>query len=385
MKIDELKDWFTHYKQSAISGRYIHLDHIKPLIDDISQRAKIKQLGTSENKEPIYLIKIGTGSKKLLFWSQMHGNESTTTKAMFDFLKMLSDDSNELSKDILNHCTLYIIPILSPDGARLYTRLNYNKVDLNRDAQHRTQKESVVLRELIDNIQPDYAFNLHGQRTIFSAGETHYPSTVSFLSPAGDEERTITTCRKIAMEIIAEMNNVLQQFIPNRIGRYDDGFNINCVGDTLSTLSVPTILFEAGHFENDYDRERTREYIFYALVTSISYISENEIKGDQYKTYFDIPENGKLFYDIIIRDVMLNGKNVDIAIQYIEELSENSVKFNPKIVKIEDLQNFYGHREINADKRTIQNENVTVEVVPENELLKFRLNDELFSTELTKS
>lgn len=385
MKIEELKDWFTNYKQSVISGRYIHLDHIKPLIDDISQKAKIKQLGTSENDEPIYLIKIGTGSKKLLFWSQMHGNESTTTKAMFDFLKMLSDDSNYLSQDILNHCTLYIVPILSPDGARLYTRLNYNKVDLNRDAQNRTQKESVILRDLIDSIQPDYAFNLHGQRTIFSAGETQNPATVSFLSPAGDEKRTITTCRKIAMEIIAEMNTVLQQFIPNRIGRYDDGFNINCVGDTLSTLNVPTILFEAGHFDNDYDREKTREYIFYALVTSVSYISKNEIKGDRYKTYFDIPENGKRFYDIIVRDVMLNGKNVDIAIQYTEELSENSVKFIPKIVKIEDLQNFYGHREINADKRTIQNENVTVEVVPENELLKFRLNDELFSTELTKS
>ncbi|WP_299896132.1 M14 family zinc carboxypeptidase [uncultured Aquimarina sp.] len=385
MKIEELKDWFTNYKQSAISGRYIHLEHIKPLIDTISQKAEIEQLGSSENDEPIYLIKIGTGSKKLLFWSQMHGNESTTTKAIFDFLKMLSDDFNELSKDILKHCTLYIIPILSPDGARLYTRLNYNKVDLNRDAQNRTQKESIVLRELIDSIQPDYAFNLHGQRTIFSAGETKNPATVSFLSPAGDEKRTITTCRKIAMEIIAEMNTVLQQFIPNRIGRYDDGFNINCVGDTLSTLNVPTILFEAGHFDNDYDRERTREYIFYALVTSVSYIAKNEIKGDHYKTYFDIPENGKLFYDIIVRDAMLNGKNVDIAIQYTEELSENSVKFIPKIVKIEDLQNFYGHREINADKRTIQNENVTVEVVPENELLKFRLNDELFSTELTKS
>ncbi|GAA0720271.1 M14 family metallopeptidase [Aquimarina litoralis] len=385
MKIEELKDWFTTYKQSAISGRYIHLEHIKPLIDTISQKAEIEQLGSSENDEPIYLIKKGIGSKKLLFWSQMHGNESTTTKAIFDFLKMLSDDSNKLSQDILKHCTLYIIPILSPDGARLYTRLNYNKVDLNRDAQNRTQKESIVLRELIDSIQPDYAFNLHGQRTIFSAGETKNPATVSFLSPAGDEKRTITTCRKIAMEIIAEMNTVLQQFIPNRIGRYDDGFNINCVGDTLSTLNVPTILFEAGHFDNDYDRERTREYIFYALVTSVSYIAKNEIKGDHYKTYFDIPENGKLFYDIIVRDVMLNGKNVDIAIQYTEELSENSVKFIPKIVKIEDLQNFYGHREINADKRTIQNENVTVEVVPENELLKFRLNDELFSTELTKS
>ncbi|MBW1297226.1 M14 family zinc carboxypeptidase [Aquimarina litoralis] len=385
MEIEKLKDWFTSYKQPSIVGRYIHLEHIKPLIDTLSNWASVETLGTSENNADINLIKIGNGSKKLLFWSQMHGNESTTTKAIFDFLNMLSDESNTISEKILANCTLYIIPILSPDGAKAYTRLNYNQVDLNRDAQNRTQKESIILRNLIDKIQPDYAFNLHGQRTIFSAGETQFPATVSFLSPAGDQERSITTCRKIAMEIIAEMNIVLQKCIPNSVGRYDDGFNINCVGDTLSDLNVPTILFEAGHYKNDYEREKTREYIFYALVTSVSYISKNEINGDNYKSYFDIPENGKLFYDIIIRDVVLNEKNVDIGVQYTEELSENNVKFVPKIVKIGNLQKFYGHREIIGNKRTIYNENVTVEVVPEAKLLKFRLNDELFSTELRKS
>ena len=54
------------------------------------------------------------------------------------------------------------------------------------------------------------------------------------------------------MAIIAELNEMLQEFIPGQVGRYDDGFNINCVGDTLQQLNIPTILFEAGHFPNDY-------------------------------------------------------------------------------------------------------------------------------------
>jgi len=385
MDIKKLSEYFSTYKESSISGRYIHLEHIAPLLDGFSKKVHIELLGTSENNAPIHLIKLGKGNKKLLFWSQMHGNESTTTKAVLDFINMLMDDSNEFSESILASCTLFIIPILSPDGAKAYTRLNYNQVDLNRDAQNKTQKESVILNDVIHKVQPDVAFNLHGQRTIFSAGETEFPATVSFLSPAGDKERTVTNCRKVAMEIISEMNSVLQQYIPKSVGRYDDGFNINCVGDTLSDMGIPTILFEAGHYANDYDREKTRAYIFYALLTGVHYISNENITGNGYKGYFDIPENGKCFYDIIIRDVILDKKNVDIAIQYTEELCENDIKFIPKIVKIEDLGNFYGHREIIGNKREIYNENVTVEVLPENELLKFRLNDELFSTELRKS
>ncbi|MHA7059112.1 M14 family zinc carboxypeptidase [Aquimarina sp. M1] len=385
MDIEKLSNLFAAYRESSLSGRYIHLGHITPLLDLFSQKIQLELLGTSENNAPVHLLTLGNGPKKLLFWSQMHGNESTTTKAVFDFLNVLTDSTNKIAHNIITSCTLHFIPILSPDGAKAYTRLNHNHVDLNRDAQDKTQQESVILSDVIRRVQPDYAFNLHGQRTIFSAGETKHPATVSFLSPASDKEQSITTCRKVAMEIIGAMNSVLQQVIPSSVGRYDDGFNINCVGDTLSNIGIPTILFEAGHYKNDYDREKTRMFIFYALVTAVQYISENDIRGDLYEKYFDIPENGKCFYDVIIRDVMLHEKNVDIAIQYTEELSENDIKFIPKIVKIADLGNFYGHREIIGNKRTIQNENVTVEVVPDLKMLKFYLNDELFSTELIKS
>ncbi|MCK8520387.1 peptidase M14 [Aquimarina sp. D1M17] len=384
MNHKKLEDCFKRYKETSLHGRYICLDHITPLLDKLSSKIDIRPIGNSENNEPIYLIKIGTGRKKLLLWSQMHGNESTTTKALFDLLNFLTDSQNLELNNLLDSCTIYIVPILSPDGARLYTRLNYNKVDLNRDAQDKTQKESNVLNNLIVDIQPDFAFNLHGQRTIFSAGETNLSATVSFLSPAGDAERTITPSRKKSMEVIAKMNQALQQFIPNQVGRYDDGFNINCVGDTLEHQGIPAILFEAGHFAQDYDREQTREYIFYALVASITYIANTTVTGDGYKDYFLIPENGKCFFDIIIRDVILDGKNVDIAIQFKEELSENAVKFVPKIVKIEDLRKFYGHREILGKKRVISSENVRNMIVPNSELLKFYLDSELFSIELTK-
>ncbi len=215
----------------------------------------------------------------------MHGNESTTTKALFDLINTLLNERDPIIKTILSRCTLYIIPILNPDGAEAYTRLNANNVDLNRDAQQLSQPESLILKSAFEQFKPNYCFNLHGQRTIFSAGNTNIPATVSFLAPAQDKTCKITDTRKIAMELIASMNNALQEQIPDQVGVYDDSFNNNCVGDTFQSLDIPTILFEAGHYKNDYLREKTREFIYQSLFTALSYMSSGEVSGSKYEQY----------------------------------------------------------------------------------------------------
>ncbi|WP_246054204.1 hypothetical protein [Antarcticibacterium flavum] len=45
--------------------------------------------------EPIHRITVGNGKIKIFAWSQMHGNESTTTKAVFDILKSFRIFANE--------------------------------------------------------------------------------------------------------------------------------------------------------------------------------------------------------------------------------------------------------------------------------------------------
>ena len=89
---------------------------------------------------------------------------------------------------------------------------------------------------------------MHGQRTIFSAGNTNNSAVLSFLSPSEDEARSITKTRQKAMELIQVMNQTLKPYLPHQIGRYDDGYNINCVGDYFQSHNTPTVLFEACHF-----------------------------------------------------------------------------------------------------------------------------------------
>ena len=345
---------YNALKATALENRYITNAHIEPLLTSLTKRFSQIILGTSEGGLPIHAIQIGTGSKRILIWSQMHGNESTTTKAIFDLFNYF--DSSH-SKELLEACTLFIIPILNPDGAKAYTRLNKNQIDLNRDAKNLTQSESKLLRSTFESFKPHFCFNMHGQRTIFSAGNTPNSAVISFLSPSENDQRSITITRQKSMEIIQVMNKTLQPFLPNQIGRYDDGFNENCVGDYFQSSGTPTILFEAGHFPKDYTREVTRKYMAIALISAIDYIAKTTISGADYKTYFDIPENDKQFYDIIVRNALINPSKptcfVDIAIQYTEVLVSDEVTFKPKIVFLEDLNNKHGHKEINADFKTV--------------------------------
>lgn len=361
MQIKTLKSLYNTYKERHLFGRYIHNKSIEPLLENLSATFRIDNIGKSVKSENIYSVVTGNGNKKILLWSQMHGNESTTTKALFDILNILND-SNTFSKTILSNCTLMIIPILNPDGAMIYTRFNANNVDLNRDAQNLSQPESLILRKCFDDFQPDFCFNLHGQRTIFSTDKTNNPATVSFLAPAHDTNCSITRNRRIAMEIIGSMNSMLQEQIPNQIGVYDDAFNINCVGDTFQSENVPTILFEAGHYKNDYKREQTREYIFHSLLTALQYIAVNNIKGDYYKTYFDIPKNEKYFFDIIIRNALVivenKEKQLDIGIIYSERLIDNDIEFIPTIDKISSLKEYFGHKEIDANYKRVLSHNL---------------------------
>lgn len=356
MQIESLKSLYKTHKEKSLFGRYIHTKNIELLLEDLPSIFKVNTIGKSVNGEKIFSVTIGTGKKKVLMWSQMHGNESTTTKALFDIFNFLND-SNALSSTIINNCTLKIIPILNPDGALTYKRFNTNNIDLNRDAQDLSQPESIALRHCFDTFQPDFCFNLHGQRTIFSAGKTNNLATISFLSPAQDSSCSITKNRAIAMEIIGVMNVMLQQQIPNQVGVYDDAFNIDCVGDTFQSLNVPTILFEAGHYKNDYSREKTREYIFQSLLTALQCIVLNTIKGNNYKPYFDIPKNENNFFDIIIRNAVVSLENkeqyLDIGILYEERLVGNSIEFIPIIDKITDLSKYHGHKEINANKNEV--------------------------------
>lgn len=296
-------------------------------------------LGSSVENRSIYGLKIGHGDFKILAWSQMHGNESTTTRAILDLLK-----SKDLFK-LLEGISLYIIPVLNPDGAHHWTRNNANDVDLNRDAQDLSQPESIILRDALDFFNPDLALNLHGQRTIYGVESNALPCQLSFLSPSADEKKSITPARVTSMNLINLIVNSLKFSMNAAIGRYDDSFNINCWGDYCQSIEIPCILFEAGHAGDDYSRDVVKNLIVDALKVVLSTATASfDFEHDAVVSeYFELPEVRKNHVDLLIKNMISKNGSMDIAIMYHEQVINGHLEFVPMIYAINEKSIHYGH------------------------------------------
>ena len=292
----------------------------------------LEVIGYSTKNLPIYSLTLGDGAYKILAWSQMHGNETTTTKASLDLVNHLINTSE--GKTLLKQLQLQIIFQLSPDGATLYTRLNANEVDLNRDAVAQSQPEMKALIKKYELFNPDLCLNLHGQRTIFTAGTSNKPAAISFLAPAANKSREITPARLIAMQYIAAMAKKLPVEDHWGVGRYDDVFNINCTGDYFTAQKTPTILFEAGHYPDDYNRDKTRELIFSSLLACLNCTVNQSHTDFSFEDYRAIPSNGNHLRDIEIQNVtIVNNEEIttsSLFVQYKEVLKDKVIELIPE-------------------------------------------------------
>lgn len=341
----------TYYQRNPnFPNRYISYERVeKYLHENLSDY--IKEIGRSYLGKSIYMLSLGTGKIKVLAWSQMHGNESNATHAFFDLIESFKN-APQLGKNLFSEITLDFIVMLNPDGSDVWTRRNALDIDLNRDFIKLSSKEFPILKNIAEQGNYDYALNLHEQRTIFSTDGKN-PATLSFLAPAENFERDITNTRKKAMAVISEIYSKLNQLIPNQIARYNDAFYPTSTGDNFTKMGLPTILFEGGHFPNDYKRIGTRKYFTIALYYALKAISE--LNGDTkgWENYLQIPENKESHYDIIYRNVKLNTDFdcvLDIAVQYKESYNQGDedITFTPIVMEVGDCGKRHGWQEIDC-------------------------------------
>lgn len=340
----------THYpefREENMEGRFLPYSKLKPLLEE--KFPEKSHLGKSFLKRDIFLLKIGTGEKKVMAWSQMHGNESTGTRAMFDVINLLKS-GHPFFENLLNQISLFYIPMLNPDGAEVYKRRNAVGIDLNRDFLKEASPEIKILKKAVHDIQPDYLFNLHDQRTIFNVGETPHPATLAFLAPAENKEREVTPTRIKAMSVISHIYKGMEKYLPNNISRFSDEFYPSSTGDNFTKMGFPAILFEAGHFPGDYARNEVRKYFAMAILWALEKIAEGNTADPG--AYFSIPENDKKYLDIILRNVRLSSESSeslsDIGIYFEEKLNPGSgeVEHLCKIEEIGDLHRFHADTDV---------------------------------------
>ncbi len=351
LDIKLLEQNYSTFRQEGFDQKWLNYEALERYFNEVSYDKE--KIGESFLGNSIYKLSFGNGNQHVLIWSQMHGNESSGTRAMFDVLNFLQTD-DEVAQTILSQLSFDFIPMLNPDGANVNTRRNAVGIDPNRDFLAQQSTEIKVLLQQINQSSYDVLFNLHDQRTIFNVGDTKEPATLSFLAPSYNVEEDVNEVRQKTMGIIQAMNTELQKVIPGKVGRYTSEFYPMSTGDNFTKMGYPCVLFEAGHYPNDYQRNETRKYNALAIIAGLyALATQSEFAFDQYES---IPQNGSKFLDVVLRNVKVEHVNqsslVDLGIFYedVYDAATNTVIEKGKITEVGDLRKFFGHLEIDANE-----------------------------------
>ncbi len=214
---------------------------------------QVEQVGASVMGREIFLVGFGSGAQKILFWSQMHGNEPTATSSLMDLLQFfIRHRQDPWVADILAKYRILFIPMLNPDGADRDERRNAQGIDINRDARAMQSPEGRVLKAVRDQYEPFLGFNLHNQSGLTTVGDTGRVATIALLAVAADLPGSQSKAPQsgipdtLAKRVTAVLYEALSPFVYGHISRYDDPYNPRAFGDNLTLMGTPIVLIESG-------------------------------------------------------------------------------------------------------------------------------------------
>jgi hypothetical protein len=318
----------------------------------------VSEIGRSQEGRGIHAVTIGQGSKHVLMWSQMHGDEPTATLALMDILHFLTSSQQEKwVQHMLGQLTMHIIPLLNPDGAERVQRRTASGIDMNRDALDLATPEAKLLRDAQRRWKPVFGFNLHDQG-VSSVGNTTDVAAMSFLAPALDEKKLKPPVRLKAMRIAALISKALDQFASGHLAAYDDTFEPRAFGDNMQRWGTSTVLLESGHWPNDRQKKFIRKLNYVAILSACHGIASGTYHDVSLEHYWQLPPNGKRVHEFIIKEVMLTHQNgwshaADIALSFNPTHNMHATPTFATVVDIGDLRTFGALQSINARSRAI--------------------------------
>ena len=263
-------------------------------------------VGHSAEGRPLRHVSWGKGGKRVLLWSQMHGDESTASMAIADLFHFLGEHPDHpLVQRLHKGTTLHFLPVMNPDGAARFQRRNAQGIDINRDARALSTPEARALHGLRERVQPAFGFNLHDQDVGTRAGDSDRGTAIALLAPAYNEAREVDASRTRAIEVAVAIRAVLEPYIAGHIAKWDDTFNPRAFGDLTAKAGVSTVLIESGGIEGDLQKQRLRKLNFLALAGALDAIATGAHEGLPRARYEELPENAATWPDLRIAGATL--------------------------------------------------------------------------------
>ncbi|MFD4168183.1 M14 family zinc carboxypeptidase [Streptomyces albidoflavus] len=140
----------------------------------------VETIGRSVDGRPLYTATAGTGPRRLLILTQMHGDEPLGTEAALRMLKKVAGPGRA-ARELREEVTIKVVPRVNPDGWERYhdpdfregidPRLNSHQVDLNRmfgpapEYDLALAPEAAAVHGVVDGFAPDLVLDYHHQVT----------------------------------------------------------------------------------------------------------------------------------------------------------------------------------------------------------------------------
>lgn len=353
--MNRLIDVHESFREKSLkTRRFKHRDVLRLIA---SCGFKNDSVGASFEGRDIRKIIAGSGKAKILLWSQMHGDEATATMAIFDILRFLRSEEHEFSglrQTILSELELHFVPMLNPDGAERFQRRTAQGIDMNRDALALQCPESRILKSLVMELRPDFAFNLHDQAVYYAVGDTPVQATLAFLATAYNPAREWNEVRTRSMQVICKMNEELSRIIPGRVARFSDEFEPRAFGDNIQQWGSSLILVESGAYPQDTEKQYIRALNFHIILQALYSIARKSYTGYQQEDYEAIPQNNRIFLDLKITNLTvshpLGDYTIDLGILRTEKNIRGAKNFtyNSVIEEMGDLSVYHGIEVLDA-------------------------------------
>lgn len=329
---------YAHYRWPELDKPALHYADIEPVLARLNQCDAVQMtlVGHSHQGRPIHCLSIGHGPRCLFGWTQMHGNEPTTTAAVLDWLHLLASPPDEVAPaGWQTQCKIVMLVMLNPDGAAAHTRENAQGIDINRDARAVQSPEAAILWQQLKRHRPQLAFNLHDQSRYYRAGAySKAPSTLAFYAPPAKDADTATAHEHHAQQLIAALAETLRNHFDAALARYVDSYSARCFGDQCAAL-CPTILIECGAAYNDPARCTARQMAVTALHRALLALLPGAPALPPVSGYTALPpniENG--LYDVLLRHVAVE----DDGARWFADIGINTQADWPQIMALGDLQ-----------------------------------------------
>ncbi|MEU6037803.1 M14 family zinc carboxypeptidase [Actinomadura sp. NPDC047616] len=198
-------------------------------LHSLEERSKgavdVESIGKTHEGRDIWSATVGTGSTKVLYITQQHGNEPLGTEAALQLLQRIGTSKAAWAKDVLDDVTLRVVVRANPDGTERYQRQNVDPdcsgaycrtgvgFDINRyhdpamSPEANPVPESAAIQRLVRSWRPDVTVDYHHQGSYRQPDGSMATASILWPTNSGVTPQVLADSKRVAAVVYGSLED----------------------------------------------------------------------------------------------------------------------------------------------------------------------------------